>query len=119
MAYSYEDVIPTLVPNTTMQKMILDGVHRSYVIAPIEGYVLHDKNRDWNDIDPVTGMPSEEPTLGYTTGTATCGANYDFTTVQVTDENGVTHTAYGAKREFFARPASEVPADKTEGGLLE
>lgn len=34
----------------------------------------------------------------------------------MTDENGVTFTAYGS-RAFFARPASEVPADQIYGGI--
>lgn len=99
--YTYEDVIPTLIPNTTMRKLFIDGVHRTYNITPIDGYVLHDKNRDWYDIDPETGMDSEEPTLGYTTGTATCAANYDFA---------------ANPREFYAVPESEVPADQIFGG---
>lgn len=35
----------------------------------------------------------------------------------MTDENGVTFTAYGAQREFFARPASEAPADLKEENI--
>lgn len=101
MAYTYEDVIPTLIENTTMQKRLLDGVHRTYRITPNEGYVLHDKERDWYELDPETGMESEEVTLGYTTGTATCAANYDFT---------------ANPREFYAVPENSVPADQIFGG---
>lgn len=99
MAYTYEDVIPTIIPNTTMQKMLLDGVHRSYVIAPIDGYVLHDKNRDWTDIDYDT--MAETIILGFTTGTATCAASYDFT---------------ANPREFYAVLRSEVPENQIFGG---
>lgn len=113
--YTYEDVIPTLIPNTTMQKTLRDGVHRSYVIEPIDGYVLHDAATNEEEINPDTLEPTGRIIFRYASGSASCGASYDFTPVQVTDENGVEHTAYGT-REFFARPASEVPADQIYGG---
>lgn len=112
MAYTYEDVIPTLIPNTTMQKRLLNGVHKTYVIAPIDGYVLHDAATNEKEIDPDTLEPTGKIIFRYASGGASCGANYDFTPLQVTDENGVTFTAYGAQREFFARPESEVSADE-------
>ena len=114
-AINYENVIPTLIPNTTMQKRFIDGVHKQYVIAPVEGYVLHDSASDMEGFDPETGEPTGQMVFYYASGDATCGANYDFTSVQVTDENGVTHTGYGS-RAFFARPTSEVPADQIYGG---
>lgn len=114
--YTYEDVIPSLIPNTDMQKMYIDGVHKVYVIAPIDGYVLHDAATNEEEIDPDTLEPTGRIIFRYASGSASCGANYDFTPLQVTDENGVTHTAYGAQREFFARPESEVPADQIYGG---
>ena len=116
MTYTYEDVIPTLIPNTTMQKRLLDGVHRSYVIAPIDGYVLHTKSADYEETDPETLMPTGRVIFMYASGRASCGANYDFTPLQVTDENGVTFTAYGS-RAFFARPVSEVPVDLKEENI--
>lgn len=115
MTYTYEDVIPTLIPNTTMQKRLLNGVHRSYVITPLDGYVLRDKANDEEEVDLNTLEPTGRILFNYASGDTTCGANYDFTPLQVTDENGVTHTAYGAQREFFARLASEVPADQIFG----
>ena len=94
----------------------VDGVPRVYEITPIEGYVLHDSASDMEGVDPETGEPTGQIVFYYASGEASCGANYEFTPVQVTDENGVVHTAYGAQREFFARPASEVPADQIYGG---
>lgn len=96
--YFYEDVTPAY-ENTTMKKLYIDGVHRTYNITPVSGYVLHDKGRDWSVINPET----EEETyyLGYTTGTASCPANYDFT---------------ANPREFYAVPADSVPADQIFGG---
>lgn len=116
MAVIYEDVIPTLIPNTTMQKLLLNGVHRTYYITPCEGYVLRDKANDSHILDPETGEPTDIIRFNYASGGASCPANYDFTPLQVTDEHGVTHTAYGAQREFFARLASEVDADQIFGG---
>lgn len=93
------NVIPSLVENTTMQIRVVDGVPRSYWITPVPGYVLHDNGRDWTDEDPETG--EEIVKLGFTRGTATCGANYDFT---------------ANPREFYAALESEVPADQIFGG---
>lgn len=113
--YTYEDVIPTLIPHTSMRKMFINGVHKTFVIAPVNGYVLHDSASDMEGFDPETGELTGQIVFYYASGDATCGANYDFTPVQVTDENGVMHTAYGS-RAFFARHASEVPADQIYGG---
>ena len=115
MAITYEDVNPTLIPNTTMQKSLNNGVHRSYVITPCDGYVLRDKANDTPIFDEITGEEIGVK-FNYASMGASCGANYDFTPLQVTDENGVTHTAYGAQCEFFARLESEVPADQIFGG---
>lgn len=99
MAYTYEDVIPSLIENTTMYKKLRDGVHTTYAITAVDGYVLHDKGRDWTEINPETG--EEVLKLGYTTGTATCAANYDFT---------------ANPREFYAVLENAVPADQIFGG---
>ena len=97
MTITYQDVTP-VIPNTTMQKTFLDGVERSYLIAPVEGYVLHDKALDWTEIDEFTG--EETAKQGYTGGTVGCGANYDFT---------------ANSREFFTVLETEVPADQIFG----
>ncbi len=99
MAITYEPVNPTLIENTTMQKKLLDGVHRVYTIKANEGYVLHDKSMDWYLDDPETGVPVLY--LGYAVGEKTCAANYDFT---------------ANPREFYAVPADSVPADQIFGG---
>lgn len=96
----YEIVTPSPIPNVTVRRVYVDGVHKIYQIVPNGGYVLHDKARDSTELNPDT---REETTrLGYTTTYATCGANYAFTPVTVKDENGVAFTAYG-DREFAAR----------------
>jgi hypothetical protein len=79
MTYIYQEITPTLIENTVMQLKVDENSNGiAYRITPIEGYVLHDKNRDWYDINEETGIENEEPTLGYTTGTATCNIDYDF-----------------------------------------
>lgn len=94
-----QNVIPSLIENTTMQLRVVDGVPKSYWITPVSGYVLHDKANDYADLDPIT--MTEIPKLGFARGTVSCGANYDFT------EN---------PREFYAVPENSVPADQIFGG---
>lgn len=80
MAYTYEDVIPSLIPNTTMYKKLGDGVHTTYAITPCEGYVLHDNLLDvYEDYDD-NENPIGELILGYYSGTRTVAASYNFTT---------------------------------------
>jgi hypothetical protein len=98
MAVIYVDV-PSLIENATMKKGVLDGVHKTYRITPVSGYVIHDKNRDMPEYDPVNMMPTGGTVLGYTRGTASCAANYDFA------EN---------PREFYAVLESEVTAPENQ-----
>ena len=90
MVITKEDVNPTLIPNTTMQKVFRDGTHTVYYITPNAGYVLHDSAFDFEDMDG-------NQFLGYRTTTASCAANYDFAV---------------NPRQFFAVPENEVPADQ-------
>lgn len=76
LAFSYENVTLSLIANTTMQKRFIDGIHKQYLIAPIENYVLHDSRLD-TDID-IDGNPIDPPLAGYTPATITVAANYDF-----------------------------------------
>ena len=77
MTVTYQDVNPSLIANTTMQKRLYDGVHKQYLIAPNENYVLHD-NRLATDID-IDGNPIDPPLAGYTGTTVSVAASYDFT----------------------------------------
>lgn len=97
-----------IIPNTTMQIYTNNaGVDLTYRITPVAGYVLHDKARDWEAYDEVTGDliydENGNPIVvqGFTTATASCGINYDF------EAN---------PREFFTKLESEVPADQIFGG---
>lgn len=95
----------TLIPNTEMCEKRIDGVLKGYSITAIDGYVLHDNAADYTDIDG-------NIVRTYSSGTCSCGANYDFSTTQLTvpdiNGNNVIVTAYG-EREFFAFPENLVP----------
>jgi hypothetical protein len=103
MAVSYENVNPSLIANTTMQKRFYDGVHKQYCITANDGYVLHDNTLDqYEGGFTEDGEPIGELLLGYTTTTCTCAASYDFAT---------------NPREFYAVLASDVPVDQIYGGV--
>ena len=108
MALIYETT-ETLIPNTTMTKMINadTGILLAYNITPNDGYVLHDKELDHQELNPETMEPIGKVTLGYYPIARSCGTNYDFDNVTTIDG----YTAYG-EREFFARPISEVPENQ-------
>lgn len=103
MAYTYEDVVPSFIENTTMYKKLRDGVHTTYAITPNEGYVLHDNMLD-NVILDETGEPTGEVILRYYQGTRTVAASYDFVT---------------NPREFYAVLRSTVPESDICGGVTD
>lgn len=103
------------IPNVIITPIIHNGTLRGYDLAPINGYVLHDNAGDYEEVDMFTQEPTGRIIFTYSVGSCSCGANYDFSTVTVTDENGVNHTAYGS-REFFARPRTEVPENQIYSG---
>lgn len=99
MIITREEINPSPVENATVVKAFVGGVHRQYEIIPNDDYVIHDKARDWTENNPETG--EEAMKLGYTTGMASCAANYDFTV---------------NPREFYAVLADSIPADQIFGG---
>lgn len=114
MAVTYEDIVPTLVPNTTMEKTLSDGNAINIRIYPDDGYVLHLKRHDYEDIDPITG--ETVTTLRFCSGMKSVNINYDFSvkvqdTYTYTDENGNEVTIpiekIGAE-EIFTLPKSIV-----------
>lgn len=127
MAWTYETVTPTLVPNTVTQKKLLDGVFKIYEIKPNEGYVLHDKRIDLDELDPNTGMPTGNIIPWFKISSTTVSKNYDFDNVTAgtytyTDENGMPVTipvSMIGEYEFYTLPERIVPTSQTCGGDLD
>ena len=99
----YEDVTPSLIENTIMQRKInaTTGNVSFYNITPCEGYVLHTNNYDDPVFDEETGEETGEVIAGYTRGTISVGYNYNFETNPF---------------NIYAILESEVPADRIFGG---
>jgi hypothetical protein len=93
-----EDLIPSLIPNTSMQKIFVDGVHTQYGIKANKGYVLHDKDLDEYRFDFETETLTDEIILGFYDGIRTVRFDYDFT------EN---------PREFYATLKTDLSEGKT------
>lgn len=73
----YKD-IEALIENTIMKERYNDnGELINYVIAPVEGYMLHEKSRDEIILDE-NGNETGDVKKGYTSGIVTVLANYDF-----------------------------------------
>ena len=73
----YKD-IETLIENTIMKERYNDNNELvNYVIAPVEGYMLHEKSRDEIILDE-NGNETGDVKNGYTSGIVTVLANYDF-----------------------------------------
>ena len=83
------------IPNTKITKN-----EYGYKIEPIDGYVLHNSTRDWEDENLETGEKTFH--RGYSTSSSGVGLNYDFDNTK--DIDG--YTAYGMF-EIFARPIEE------------
>ena len=92
MAIKFEEMTPSPIENTTVKKAILNGVFSSYRISANEGFKLHDNTLDDFELD-ANGNETDKIILGYSKGTKTCGANYDWKV---------------NPREFYAIPCSEV-----------
>lgn len=116
-----EDIIPSLIPNTSMKLGSVDGVPKQYEITPNEGYVLHDNRCDEEILDPVTFEPTGEMLYRYATGMVSVSKNYDFTVIvpdTITDINGNTIAVNKVGTfEFFAVPTSAIPENQTYGGV--
>lgn len=76
----FADVVPTLIPNTTMKARINstnDGI-KTFWITPCEGYSLHDNRLDEEVIDSETMEATGEIILRYSKDTKTVRYDYDF-----------------------------------------
>lgn len=100
------DVTP-VYENTTMRAFYNNqNVLRSYFIAPIEGYLLHDALLDFPARDEETGEDTDEILKGYIPYPAslTVMYNYDFA---------------ANPRQIYAVPADTVPENQIFGGTDE
>jgi hypothetical protein len=89
---THKKLSESLIPNTDMEIISIDGVETSYSITPKEGFKLHAKELDSSAFDEKTMTQTDEIILGFTKGTKTCHISYDF------EEN---------PREFYAVLATE------------
>ena len=90
--------VEPIIENTTMEKYVNgNGVELVYVIAPIEGYVIHNNARDWTE--EIDG--EEVVKEGFASGSVSVPISYDFT------DNPFN---------LYTKLASEVPADQIFGG---
>lgn len=76
--FAYEKVEPTLIENTKMRKMFIDGVHKVFEITPDGGYVLHDNTLDVYGSYDEAGNGIGEIIPAYTECSTTVEADYDF-----------------------------------------
>ena len=114
--------ITSPVPNTTLREYLRDGELYSYVIAPTDGYLLHDKELDVPEIDE-DFVETGNIIPWFTGGTTNMRADYDFTTTTqgtytYTDEKGMEITlsvTMIGEREFYTVPSNVVPSDQTLG----
>lgn len=92
MATINDEGMAILIPNITIKKRYIDGVFKVYVIEPNDGYTLHDKNLDVEEMDNSTMLPTGNIILGFYTGVTTVKYDYDFT---------------ANPREFYASPIAK------------
>ena len=125
MAITNGNYITSPVPNTTLRERLNNGELYSYVIAPTEGYLLHDKDLDMPEYDENLGMATGNIIPWFTGVTTNMRPDYDFTTTTqgtyytYTDENGMEITipvTMIGEREFYTVPSNIVPSDQTLGG---
>ncbi len=90
--------VEPIIANTTMEKYVnSEGVELVYIIAPIEGYVLHHSGKDFTEIIDGEEVVKE----GFASGSVSVPITYDFT---------------ANPYNLYTKLASEVPADQIFGG---
>lgn len=99
-----------IIPNTIIT---MNNTRTQYYVTPNEGYVMHDKNYDTDEVDE-NYMPTGNIILGYRPTTASIHINRDLSERTMLDENGNTVTAY-TEREFFCKLRTEVPENQIFG----
>lgn len=122
MAITNGNYVTSPVPNTALLEKLRDGTLYCYVIAPIEGYLLHDKDLDMPELNE-NFMETGNFIPWFTGGTTTVRLDYDYSITtrgeyKYTDENGneitMPVTMIGA-RGFYTVPSSIVPEKQKLG----
>lgn len=93
------------IPHTVAEQFVKENGEKGFIkISPLEGYELHTKGLDYDEIDEEGKFVGHR--RGYARGFATCSPKYDFSAHTVKDENGVEYVAYG-DREFYTKKTEE------------
>lgn len=100
MEYKRIEITPSPVPNTKYFGIYKGDFLSRYEIVANEGYLLHNKARDYDEIDVETN--ERKTVLGYGETASSCPLDYDFSPVVVYDESGISYIGFG-KFELFAK----------------
>lgn len=73
-----EKIIPSILPNATVNKIYVDGVHTQFEIVPDEGFKLHDARLDTEEFDEETFEFTGNIIKGFKTKGVTVRYDYDF-----------------------------------------
>lgn len=73
-----EKIIPSILPNTTVNKIYVDGVHTQFEIIPDKGFKLHDARLDREEFNEETFEFTGRIIPGFKTKGVTVRYDYDF-----------------------------------------
>lgn len=73
-----EKIIPSILPNATVNKIYVDGVHTQFEIVPDEGFKLHDARLDTEEFNEGTFEFTGNIIKGFKTKGVTVRYDYDF-----------------------------------------
>lgn len=66
-----EVLVPPPIENTITEKVIIDGIHKAYIVKAESGYILHDTTLDTLSLE-------DELILGFTENDVSCEYSYNF-----------------------------------------
>ena len=73
-----EKIIPSILPNATVNKIYVDGEHTQFEIIPDKGFKLHDARLDTEEFDEETLEFTGNIIKGFKTKGVTVRYDYDF-----------------------------------------
>lgn len=74
--WTYVEATELNFPNLTVWKKLRDGVHMSWRVTPVEGYVMYNPNANDTELDPET-MIERPVTYYYTSLDCPLNTNWD------------------------------------------